>query len=452
MNVNSQGVYTPLVGVLTQGNDGRYRVQPTAPVTFRLADNPRPAAPPQVPGRVRVASVPSLNYFSTVNTGGAESAAELERQRDKIVNGLLAMDPAVIAVTGVENNNSAALAELKNSLNGKSTPPGKFEYVNTGMLGMSPVASALLYQPALVQPVGSAKALNSGVDPRALTERNVPAIAQTFRLLVGARPNAQHFTVAVTHLKDRVTSCALDAPLGDIDLQDGQGNCNYTRLSMARAMLDWLAGNPTDDPTPAADRRVLIVGDFNAYPLEYPIQAMTNRAFSLPASSFFPEGLPATSRANYLNLVETILGLSSYSHVLNGQSGSLDHALANPALYRAINDAARWNINADEPLALDYKLDFRANGVSGIEKAQTQKTGYYSTDPVRMSDYDPLVIGFNPLCGDLNDDGVVDAADQAILVDAMNKTPVNRRHDFDLDGRITTNDLRLWGACAAQAR
>ena len=56
------------------------------------------------------------------------------------------------------------------------------------------------------------------------------------------------------------------------------------------------------------------------------------------------------------------------------------------------------------------------------------------------------VVGFNTLAGDLNDDGVVDLRDQALITAAFNRnaSQVDRRMDYDGDGKITLNDYRLW--------
>jgi hypothetical protein len=55
-------------------------------------------------------------------------------------------------------------------------------------------------------------------------------------------------------------------------------------------------------------------------------------------------------------------------------------------------------------------------------------------------------VGFNPLPGDLNDDGVVNAADQTIIRSAIGKplATVDRRTDYDGDGRITNADYNRW--------
>ncbi|MBC7928220.1 MAG: ExeM/NucH family extracellular endonuclease [Bryobacteraceae bacterium] len=454
VNVNAEGVYTPLTGVL--GFDfSVFRVHPTTAVNFSPSDNPRPLTPPAISGRVKVAFGNVLNYFTTFtnvnpNARGADNETEFARQRAKIINAFLAMDPAVLGISELENN-ANAIADLVNGLNASN--PGKFAFINTGTVGTDAIRNAIIYQPALVQPIGTFAVFDSSVDPRALTLRNRPTIAQTFRLLSGSKPLAQHFTFVVKHLKSKGSACASTSP-SDPDINDGQDNCNLSRVSHARAVLDWLLSNPTGDPTPAGDRRVLIVGDLNSYLMEDPIKALTDPTFSKPPSAVFPGGLAASTRANFVNLADRLIGANNYSYLFQGQSGTLDYALANPPLFRSVSSVAEWHINADEPTVFDYNSDFGGNGnaAASIQKSASQLAAYVTPDPFRTADHDPILIGFNPLCGDVDDDGDVDAADAAAIRNAIGRSPVNRRYDFDLDGQITLNDFRLFAACAAQAR
>ncbi len=427
---------SPLVGVL--GFDfNTYRVHPTAPVTFDAA-NPRPAAPPRVGGRVKVASANVLNYFTTFNSRGANNLAEFIRQRDKIIAGIQAMDAAIVVLGEIENNVNASLEDLVNDA-GPSGPlgnslnkdqPGKWAYIDTGVTGTDLIRMAFLYQPALVEPVGAHKVLTNAIDPRTIDGLNRPPVAQTFRV-PGAAAKLQHFTVAANHFKSKGSACA-----GDPDLADGQDECNNTRISVAAALLDWLATNPTNDPTPAEDRRVLIVGDLNSYSMEDPIRALTDPAFFKPGSAV----AAPNPKAVFTDLIP-----EGYSYLFNGESGALDHALANPALLRLITGAGEWHINADEPVVLDYNLDFGGNG-STQAKSEAQAAAYYSAGPFRTSDHDPLVIGFNPLAGDLNDDGAVSLIDAWILAWQIGKpvTASSRRMDYDGDGALTLADYLRW--------
>ena len=81
-----------------------WRIRPTAatPATFTVA-NPRPATPPAVGGAIRAASVNVLNYFTTLNVRGADSAAELNRQRERTSIVLCALNADVAALMEIEN-------------------------------------------------------------------------------------------------------------------------------------------------------------------------------------------------------------------------------------------------------------------------------------------------------------------------------------------------------------
>ena len=46
--------------------------------------------------------------------------------------------------------------------------------------------------------------------------------------------------------------------------------------------------------------------------------------------------------------------------MFQGQSGYLDHALASSSLAAQATGAAEWHINADEPIALDYNVEFKS--------------------------------------------------------------------------------------------
>jgi predicted extracellular nuclease len=445
-------VATVLQGVLDQ-RFGTYRLQPTGPLVFNPPDNPRPGVPPAVGGRLRVASFNVLNYFTTLDVGapacgptggldcrGANSAEEFTRQRDKIIGALAALDGHVVGLLEIENNASTSLQDLVDGLNAV-TRPGRYAFVDTGTVGTDAIKVALIYQPAVVTPVGSFAVLDATVDPRAITTLNRPALAQTFARR-GSRQILQHFTVAVNHWKSKGSACATPQNPGELvdpDTGDGQGNCNLTRVSMAQALIDWLATNPTHDPTPAARRKVLVIGDLNAYAREHPIRALTDPAFALP-------GFPASAHATYTNMVERLLGDEAYSFVFQGQSGYLDHALANPVLRPLVTGLGEWHINADEPVALDYNLEWTPT----IPKTPSQQAVLYAPDPFRSSDHDPLLIGLNPLCGDLDDDGDVDGRDFAAILLAIARKSGHPRFDYDGNGRADGRDLAIWIRCEVE--
>jgi predicted extracellular nuclease len=319
-----------------------------------------------------------------------------------------------------------------------ATQPGRYAFVDTRTIGTDAIKVGFIYQPAIVSPVGSFAVLDASLDPRAITTLNRPALAQTF-LRKGSRSTLQRFTVVVNHFKSKGSACASPQNPGELidpDTGDGQGNCNLTRVSMAQALRDWLAGNPTADPTPAARRKILIIGDLNAYAREHPIRALTDPAFSLP-------GFPGNSDAFHTNLVERYLGDDAYSFVFQGQSGYLDHALANPVLTPLVTGVTEWHINADEPVALDYNLEWTAS----IMKTPNQQATLYAADPFRSADHDRLLVGLNPLCGDLDDDGDVDVRDLRRILDVVVHRGYDPRADYNVDDRVDGRDLVVWLRC-----
>ncbi|HZG36666.1 MAG TPA: ExeM/NucH family extracellular endonuclease [Gaiellaceae bacterium] len=335
-----------------------YRIQPVGTIDF-TPSNPRPAAPAPVGGNVKVASFNVLNYFNGDGQGGgfptsrgANTPFELERQQAKIVSALTAIDADVVGLMEIENDAGAtsALAQLVGALNA-ATAAGTYAAIDTGVIGTDEIKVALIYKPATVSPVGSWKILTSAVDPRFDTMRNRPALAQTFRH-VGS---AEKLTVVVNHLKSKGSGCGA----GD-DATDGSGNCDGTRTRAAAALVDWLAA----DPTASGDPDVMIIGDLNAYTFERPITTL--------------------EAGGYVNLIRLFNGLGAYSYVFNGESGYLDHALATSSLVDDVTGVTEWHINADEPIVLDYNVEF---------KTPNQVSTYYSPGPYRASDHDPVIVG-----------------------------------------------------------
>ena len=350
-----------LTGVLEQ-RFGVYRVQPVGPVTFN-ADNPRTATPAPVGGNVKVASFNVLNYFNGNGLGGgfptsrgATTASEFTRQRDKIISAITTMDADVIGLMEIENDAppNSAIEDLVSGLNA-AAGAGTYAFINTGVVGTDEIRVAIIYKPASLTPVGSFAILDSSVNPLFLDTKNRPALAQTFmRNGTGAK-----FTVVVNHLKSKGSDC-LD--VGDPDTGDGQGNCNLTRANAATALVQWLAA----DPTGSGDDDFLIIGDLNSYAMEDPITVFKN--------------------AGYANLIDSFIGADAYSFVFQGQSGYLDHALSSPSLTLQVTGVTEWHVNADEPVALDYNVEFKsANHVNTL----------YDPGPYRASDHDPVIVGLN---------------------------------------------------------
>ena len=335
---------------------------------------------PDVGGRLKVAGFNVLNYFLTIDTTssndrgpcgasqtldcrGADSSAELELQRDKMLAALSTMNADIVGLMEMENTPGVdPLADIVAGL------PG-YAYVNTGVVGTDAIRVGFIYKTSAVEPVGDYAILDSSVDPRFIDTRNRPALAQTFEeVATGAR-----VTVVVNHLKSKGSGCGPD----DDDTTTGQGNCNGTRTRAAEALADWLA----TDPTGSGDPDALIIGDLNSYAKEEPIVTLQN--------------------AGYTDLVAEFGGSSAYGYVFDGQLGYLDHGMSNATLTPQVTGAAEWHINADEIPLFDYNDAVRDAGEAAFED-ESDVLPLYEANQFRSSDHDPVVVGLDLRLGPLH--------------------------------------------------
>jgi predicted extracellular nuclease len=365
---------------------GLYRIQPTQGADYAPA-NPRPAAPEDVGGRLRVASMNMLNFFLTLDypTGNpldnkcgplqnvecrgadADQPTEFTRQRDKLLATLAGVNADVVGLNELEN--TLGVDPLGDPTNGIVTGlnaifgPGTYSYIDTGVIGTDAIRVGLIYKTSTVVPVGGFEILDTTDDPRFLDTKNRPSLAQTFEEIA----TGERFTVVVNHFKSKGSDCN---DVGDPDLGDGQGNCSQTRKAAAEALVDWLA----TDPTGSNDPDFFIIGDLNSYDKEESIDALLAGGFS--------------------DLTYQFNGEDAYSYVFDGQTGYLDYILSNTTLSGQVTGITDWHVNADEPDLIDYDTSFKLPAQDAI----------YAPDAYRSSDHDPVIVGLNllPQCNGQN--------------------------------------------------
>ena len=204
----------------------------------------------------------------------------------------------------------------------------------------APTRSAwrFIYKPAAVTPFNAFALLDSSVDPNFIDTKNRPSLAQTFT----QNSNGKRLTVVVNHLKSKGSDC-LD--VGDPDTGDGQGNCNVTRTKAATALVTWLAS----DPTRRGDSDVLVIGDMNSLCAGGPDQRRSRMA--------------ATS-----TWLRRSVGAGALFLRVRGAVGLPGSRAGQPvALAPRVTGVLEWHINADEPVALDYNVEFKtANQVNTL--------------------------------------------------------------------------------------
>jgi len=339
-----------------------WRLQPATPVdaatpaaartTFKDT-NARTSAPANVGGDIRLASFNVLNYF--VDFGGeargATDAAALAKQQAKIVAAITSLDADVVALMEIENSvrfhpddPQQALKTLVAALNAVDGA-GTWDYVRSpaelpSAAAQDVITTAIIFKPGKVTPKGAARSIN---DESVWFNAREP-IAQTFT------SGTITFTVVANHLKSKSASVT---PTGDnVDAGDGQGPYNGDRIRQATSLASFV----DQVQTASGSDKVLLLGDFNSYTQEDPLQVLYAKGYTDVHSTHAP-------------------GKSSY--VFGGESGSLDHALATSSLADRVTGVDIWNINSVESFAYEY------DGYAP----------FYDPIPYRASDHDPVVIG-----------------------------------------------------------
>ena len=414
---------TGLSGVM-QWDFGAWRIRPSSALDYPFAPVNATPDTPTVGGSLTVAAFNVLNYFTTIDTTasnstgtcgpsgtldcrGADSEAELVRQRTKMVAALSALDADIFGLIEIQNDD-ASVDDVAASLNA-AVGAGTYSIIDTGFIGTDAIKVGLIYKSAIVQPVGAFKILNSTVDPRFIDTLNRPVLIQTFEEVA----TGERFTVAVNHFKSKGSACT---NVGDPDRLDGQANCPGTRTSAAEALADYLA----TDPTASGDPDFLIIGDLNSYKSEDPIVALKN--------------------AGFVDLVEQFMGDDAYSFLFDGQLGYLDHALANASLASQVTNVAEWHINSDESPLFDYNDTIDDLGEASFERESAALPLYDDTtaDPRRSSDHDPVLIG---LTLDSVDEGLCEASVEEL--EAAGYNVIEGTDDNDLLSGTRDNDAIL---------
>jgi hypothetical protein len=382
-SLRSGSTITGVVGIVNQIAQG-YRVlsDPTNPPNFNRA--PRPLTPPNVGGQIKVAGFNVLNYFNGDGAGGgfptargASTLAEFNRQRAKTIAAIDQLSADIVGVIEMENDGDSATSALADLVNGLNAANATAQWARVSLpsgFGTIPgstdqITTRLIYKNSNVETVGAALAC----DNAAFSNGRTP-LAQVFR----SRTTGGSVIVSINHFKSK-GSCPSSGP--DADQGDGQSCWAATRLAQAQALIACAAQWQTQ----AGEQRVLLLGDFNGYEQENAIDA------------FRAAGM-------------TTLVNNSYSFVFDANSGALDHAIASPALVPQVTGAAKWHINADEPISLDYNVEF---------KSAAQQVSLYAPDPFRSSDHDPALVGMNlsPVCAlDVDNNAAVEANFDALLV------------------------------------
>ncbi|MDF2051294.1 ExeM/NucH family extracellular endonuclease, partial [Arthrobacter sp. Cr_A7] len=406
VRVGSPATFTTNV-VLGYANNA-WKLQPLTHLTGTNKATVQPAgfsatrtdAPAAVGGNVKIASFNVLNYFPTTgdtlagctfyedrdgnpitvsggcDARGAANAENFQRQQDKIVSAITKAGADVVSLMEIENsaqfgkNRDDALSKLVDALN--TATPGIWDYVRSPanappLADEDMIRTAFIYKKAVAEPVGESIIHNDTV---AFASARKP-LAQVFKPVGGGA--GTEFIAIANHFKSKGSAATPD------DTDKGQGASNLARTAQARSLLDFATSLQSAKGTD----KVFLIGDFNAYGKEDPINVFTSAGY-----------------VNQDDKARNADGSAKHSYLFGGMVGSLDHILASPAANAVVTGADIWNINSVESVALEYS------------RYNNNVTNYYAPDQFRASDHDPVVVGLNltsaPATVDLNFLGIND--------------------------------------------
>ena len=423
--IRSGDLITGVTGVMDYGYSA-YRIRPVE-VPSLLADNYREDAPVVSEGNLKIASFNVLNLFNgDGNEGGfptergADSYAEYQRQLAKIVNALVAIDADVLGLLELENDGFGAdstVAHLVDALNAEFGE-GTYAYVDAGVeqLGTDAITSGILYRPAVVTPSGAPQILmeaNSPSDEEGVLFAdygNRPSLSQLFT----HSESGKTFVVDVNHLKSKGSSSSCQE-----DGNTEQGFCNRKRTRAAMAIAQWLQSTYQDTP-------MILLGDYNAYAQEDPVQVL--------------------AEAGFTDTVSELKGSASYSYTYDGLVGTLDYMFNNAAARDMLVDVTEWHINSDEPEFFDYNEEYKP-------------ASFLNELPFRASDHDPVIGTYQldadvqAVTGDWDGDEDVDNNDiRSFMFAIIARQAIDMAFDLNNDGKVNTRDIAVMRSLCTRSR
>jgi len=405
--------------VILDFRNSLWKFQPTLPISgdgsavatfsdLRTAN----ALPADVGGNIRLATFNVQNFFPTTgeafvaaNTGakctyfddrdgnhiavnnctfangdpgprGAATDASYQRQLAKIVYGINHLGASIVSLEEVENGEKFgqprdfAVQLLVDALNADAGA-GTWAFAPSPSDGDLPpidsqdvIRTALIYKPADVSLVGTSHVLagDSGAGQPFSIARE--PLAQGFKA-VGA-PDSDAFLVVANHLKSKgadaanlFSDCASGGDSENTNPASDQGAFNCTRLHEAQDMWTFAQQQAQALNTD----KVFLVGDFNAYGHEDPIEFLLGKGFTDLGAQFDP---------------------THWSYSFDGLEGSLDHVLASAGAMSLVTGATIWQINAQESVGDAY---------SRFNYSPTQL--FDPNSPWAASDHDPVIAGLH---------------------------------------------------------
>ena len=263
---------------------------------------------------------------------GAKSYDTYQLQLKKLASAIYAVDPDILAMMELENDGEDEFSSIQQFCDYLNKHGDRqYEIAHThGVIGDYPIKTGIIYDPSVVETKYKAQYHNHPNFSR-------PSLSQRF-----IYNDSLEFVICANHFKSKGSRNAKGL---DLDQKDGQASYNFKRTLQAKTLLDIIDSLYFDE-------NIIVLGDFNAYSQEDPIQAL---------------------QSTNLNRLETV----NHSYVYKGKNGSLDHVFVSDDFKDHIDQVQTWNINSIYPSWINYSHNLA-------------DSSYF-----RSSDHNPMVIGVN---------------------------------------------------------
>jgi predicted extracellular nuclease len=289
-------------------------------------------------GQLKIMSFNLHNLFNGDGEGakfptprGAKTYEDYKKQLAKLSNAVAFSNPDIIALMEIENDGEDSLSTIAQFcvyLNSNSKRNNYKVAFTNGVAAKDVIKTGIIYDASKL----TTKELGY-YHSEPIFSRN--PIFQEF-----VYRDSLEFVLSVNHFKSKSPRNAKGA---NIDQKDGQAAFNAKRILQSQALVSII-------DSLYSTKNVLVVGDFNAYSKEDPIQELQS--------------------ANLIKLPTQV-----YSYVYKGRKGDLDHAFANEQFIGQVKETKVLDINASFPNWIDYRFE-------------SSDTSYF-----RSSDHNPLLIG-----------------------------------------------------------
>lgn len=255
-------------------------------------------------GELRVVGANIENYFADLGGYASKKTTpeQLEMKTRKLVKAFRQMDGDIYALCEMQQGNHAPemlLAALNRSSN-------RFAYVETGWPNKDHIGGCFIYRKDRVQPFGEWISAYSDTASHYYPRM----IAQGFEQLDSkGHPTGKRLIVSVNHFKSKST-------------RRKRYDTNVKRMENTDSLLAMLP----QAVTLYGDSDILLLGDYNCYTQEQPIQTIVRAGYADMLQVFCPD---------------------DYSYSYHSEIGYLDRCFVSPSMRPQIVNVMPWHVNAD---------------------------------------------------------------------------------------------------------